>query len=143
MKIRDFESNDALDVVEILKLNNQYSSLVEEPAAMKRVSECRAAVYLVAVEHGKIVGVVKGVYDGSRALIHQISVHPKYQKRGVGSALVQEIACRFRKMGAPSVSVNASIRSEGFFEKAGFKVLPEVVFMLAFSINELIEKESS
>jgi len=143
MKIRNFKLDDAHDVVEILKINDQYSPLVEEPAVMKRVRECEAAVYLVAVEYGKIVGVVRGVYDGSRALIHQISVHPKYQKRGTGSALVREIAKRFKTMGAPTVAVTASIRSQGFFEKAGFKALPQVVFMLAYSIDEIIEKGGS
>jgi N-acetylglutamate synthase-like GNAT family acetyltransferase len=143
MKIRNFKLDDAHDVAEILKLNDQYSPLVEEPAAMKRVRECEAAVYLVAVEYSKIVGVVRGVYDGSRALIHQISVHPKYQKRGTGSALVREIAKRFKAMGAPTVAVTASIRSQGFFEKVGFKALPQVVFMLAYSIDEIIEKGGS
>ena len=59
MKVRDFKLDDTDDVVEILKLNDQYSPLVEGPEAVKRVSECRAAVYLVAVSYGKVVGVVK------------------------------------------------------------------------------------
>jgi N-acetylglutamate synthase-like GNAT family acetyltransferase len=140
MKIREFKIDDAHDVEEILKLNDQYSPLVEGREAMKRVTECKAAVYLVALKYGKVVGVVRGVYDGSRALVHQISIHPKHQKSGIGSALVREIATRFKAMGAPTVSVTASTRSQGFFEKAGFKVLPQVIFMLAYSIDELIEK---
>lgn len=140
MKIREFKIDDAHDVEEILKLNDQYSPLVEGPEAMKRVTECKAAVYLVALKYGKVVGVVRGVYDGSRALIHQISIHPKHQKSGIGSALVREIAARFKAMGAPTVSVTASTRSQGFFEKAGFKVLPQVIFMVAYSIDELVEK---
>jgi N-acetylglutamate synthase-like GNAT family acetyltransferase len=143
MKVRDFRLDDAHDIAEILKLNDQYSPLVEGPEAMKRVSECKAAVYLVAVKYGKVVGVVKGVYDGSRALIHQMSVHPKYQKSGIGLALLREIARRFKAMGAPSVSVTASTRSEGFFKKAGFKALPHVIFMLSLSIAELIDKGGS
>ena len=142
MKIRDFKLDDANNVVEILKLNNQYSPLVEGLEAMRRVSECKAAVYLVAIKYGKVAGVIRGVYDGSRALIHQISVHPKHQKHGIGSALVREIARRFKAMGAPTVSATASTKSEGFFEKAGFKTLPQVVFMLAYSIDELIEKSA-
>jgi hypothetical protein len=46
-------------------------------------------------------------------------------------------------MGAPTVAVTASIRSQGFFEKVGFKALPQVVFMLAYSIDEIIEKGGS
>jgi ribosomal protein S18 acetylase RimI-like enzyme len=96
MKVRGFKLDDAHDVLEILNLNDQYSPLVEGPEAMRRVSECKSAVYLVATEHGKIVGVVKGVYDESGAIIHQVSVHPKYQRRGIGSTLVREMASRFK-----------------------------------------------
>lgn len=139
MKIRDFKIKDANEIVEILKLNNQYLSLLEGPEAMKRVSECKSAVYLVAEIEGKIVGVIKGIYDGSRALIHQISVHPKYQKSGIGSALVREIARKFKKMGAPSVAVTASLRSRDFFRKLGFEELSYAVFMVAYSIDEVIK----
>ena len=51
----------------------------------------------MAEKEGKVVGVIKGIYDGSRALIHQISVHADYQKWGIGSALVREIARRFKE----------------------------------------------
>ncbi|MDI6905295.1 MAG: GNAT family N-acetyltransferase [Candidatus Bathyarchaeia archaeon] len=123
-----------------MKLNDQYLPLLEGPEAMKRVSECEAAVYLVAEEDCEVVGVIKGIYDGSRTLIHQISVHPKYQKHGVGSALVQEIARRFKEMGAPSVAVTASTKSKGFFEKSGFRELTHAVFMVADSVDEVVEK---
>jgi len=140
MKIRDFNVKDINEVVQILKLNNQYSRLLEGPEAMKRVSECETAVYLVAEKESKVVGVIKGIYDGSRALIHQISVHPEYQKQGIGRALVQEIARRFKERGAPSVAVTASTQSKEFFEKLGFKELTYAVFMVADSIDEVIEK---
>ena len=139
MKIREFKINDANEVIEILRLNDQYSPLLEGPEAMKRVSECESAVYLVAETEGKVVGVVKGIYDGSRALIHQISVHPKYQKSGIGSALVREIAREFKKMGVPSVAVTASSRSKDFFGNLGFEELPYAVFMVAYSIDEVIK----
>jgi len=139
MKIRDFKIKDADDVIKILRLNDQYSPFLEGPEAMKRVSECESAVYLVAEIEGKIIGVIKGVYDGSRALIHQISVHPKYQKSGIGSALVRETARKFKEMGAPSVAVTASSRSRDFFGKLGFEELSYAVFMVAYSIDEVIK----
>ena len=85
---------------------------------MKRVSECKAAVYLVAIKHGKVMGVVRGVYDGSRALIHQISVHPKHQKHGVGSALVREIANRFKAMVCANGFGDCKHEERGLFRKS-------------------------
>jgi N-acetylglutamate synthase-like GNAT family acetyltransferase len=140
MRIRKFRVEDIPQLVEILKLNDQYKNpSIEGPEAMKRVSKCKAAVYLVAEEGGKVVGLVRGIYDGSRALIHQISVHPSYQKRGIGSALVREIAREFKRRGAPTLAVTASERSEKFFKKLGFKTHSHVRWMLASSIDEVIQ----
>jgi len=122
MLIRDFELGDAYEVVEILKLNDQYGfPKVDGPEAMARVKSCDAAVFLAREVDGKIVGVVRGTYDGSRAIIHQLSVHPKYKRQGVGTALVKEIVKRFRKKGAPSVSATIIEESLAFWQKAGFR----------------------
>lgn len=120
--IRNFELKDTAQVVEILKLNSQYGfSAVDGPEAMKRVKACSAAVFLVCEIDDKVAGVVRGNYDGSRAIIHQLSVHPKYQKRGVGTALVKEIVKRFLERGAPTVSATALEESLGFWQKIGFR----------------------
>lgn len=122
MRIRDFKLDDAAEVVEILKLNNQYAfPAVDGPEAMKRVRACSAAVFLVCEIKGKVVGVIRGNYDGSRAIIHQLSVHPKYPRRGVGTALVKEIIKRFKERGAPTVSATILDESLGFWQKLGFR----------------------
>lgn len=109
--IRDFELKDADDVVQILKMNNQYGfPEVDGPEAMRRVRACPAAVFLVCEVKSKVVGVVRGNYDGSRAMIHQLSVHPAYQRRDIGTALVKEIVKRFQQNGVPTVS--ATVKEE-------------------------------
>jgi len=120
--IRNFELADTDNIVEILRLNDQYTfPEVDGPEAMKRVKACSAAQFLVCEMKGKVVGVVRGNYDGSRAMIHQLSVHPAYQGQRVGTTLVEEIVKRFRQMGAPTVSVTVTERSMPFWEKIGFK----------------------
>jgi len=122
MLIRDFQLTDRDEIVEILKLNNQYSfPEVDGPEAMKRVKACSAAVFLVCEIDGRVVGVVRGNYDGSRAMVHQLSVHPAYQKQGIGTVLVKEIVKRFRQMGAPTVSATVTEESLPFWQKVGFR----------------------
>jgi len=119
--IRDFQFADMDEIVEILKLNDQYGfPEVDGPEAMKRVKTCGTAVFLVCETDGKVVGVVRGNYDGSRAIIHQLSVHLAYQKRGIGTALVKEIVKRFEQMGAPTVSATITEESLSFWQKVGF-----------------------
>jgi N-acetylglutamate synthase-like GNAT family acetyltransferase len=120
--IRDFQLPDIDEIVEILKLNNQYGfPEVDGPEAMKRVKMCSAAVFLVCEIDGKVVGVVRGNYDGSRAIVHQLSVHPTYQRRGIGTALVKEIVERFQQLGASTVSATVIEKSLPFWQKVGFK----------------------
>jgi len=122
MLIRDFKVNDINDMVEILKLNNQYEiPEVDGPDAMKRVKECSAAIFLVAEANGKVVGCIRGVYDGSRGLIHLLSIHPKYQKHDIGTKLVEKIIERFEKRGAPTVSATVTEESFEFWQKVGFR----------------------
>jgi len=122
MLIRDFDSVDIKEIVEILKSNNQYGfPEVDGPEAMKRVKACSAAVFLVCEMEGKIVGVIRGTYDGSRAIIHQISVHPAHQRKDVGTALVNEIVKRLKQMGAPTISATVTDQSLPFWQRVGFK----------------------
>ena len=139
MRIRKFKVRDIENLIEILKLNNQYGSPeVDGPDAMKRIRLCEAAVFLVCEINGKAVGLIRGIYDGSRALIHQLSVHPKYQGRGIGRALVKEIAKEFKRKGAPSVSATITERSLGFWERVGFEKVP-VFLVLAYPIEKVLE----
>ena len=119
---RDFQLTDRDEIVEILKLNNQYGfPKVDGPEAMKRVKACSVAVFLVCEIDGRVVGVVRGNHDGSRAIVHQLSVHPAYQRRGLGAALVREIVKKFQQMGAPTVSATVTERSLPFWQKVGFR----------------------
>ena len=122
MLIRDFRLSDIDEIVEILKLNDQYAfPEVDGPEAMKRVKACIATVFLVCEMDDKIVGVVRGNYDGSRAIIHQISVHPTYQRQGIGTTLVEQIVKRFQQMGAPTVSATVTKESFPFWQRVGFR----------------------
>ena len=137
MRIRKFEASDVEDLIEILRLNNQYGCPeVDGTDAMKKIQLCAAAVFLVCVINGKAVGLVRGVYDGSRALIHQLSVHPKHQGKGIGKSLVKEIAKEFSKRGAPSVSATVNEKSVGFWKKVGFERVP-VFLVLAYPIEKV------
>lgn len=139
MQIRKFEVSDIEDIIEILRLNNQYGCPeVDGPNAMKRIRMCKAAVFLVYEINSKAVGLIRGIYDGSRALIHQLSVHPKYQGRGVGKALVKAITKEFRKRGAPSVSATVTERSLEFWKRVGFKRIPAFL-VLAYPIEKVLE----
>lgn len=131
--IRPFTETDTARLVAILQHNEQYHyPEIEGPAAMRRVAACEAAVFLVAEVAGHPQGFIRAVYDGSRALIHLLSVHPDFQHEGIGQALVRAVEAELQRRGAPSVSVTATERSAQFWEKQGFLPVPVSLMLKVF-----------
>ncbi len=89
--------------------------------AMNRVRKCRCAVFLVCETEGKIVGLIRGNCDGSRAMSHQLSVHPNCQRRGIRRRLAEEILLRFKEMGVLQPPRRSLKRVWVFGKKAGFR----------------------
>ena len=137
MEIRQFRPQDLEALVDILKANQQYGHPeIDGPEAMLRVHECVAAEFLVAKTGDKIVGMIRGTYDGSRAIIYLASVHPDHQRQGIGRSLVIEIARRFKERGARSISVIVP-GDAGFWKKMKFRQTTRV--MQAFPIDAVLE----
>jgi ribosomal protein S18 acetylase RimI-like enzyme len=135
MQTRDFQPSDTEALVDLLKANQQYGHPdIDGPEAMLRVCQCQAAVFLVAEEEGRLVGVIRGTFDGSRAVIYLASVHPAYQRTGIGRALVGEIARRFRDRGAASIAVIVP-GDAGFWKAMHFRQTTRV--MQAYPIEEI------
>jgi GNAT superfamily N-acetyltransferase len=133
IRVRFYNPSDAEQLVEILKLNGQYDyPHVEDPEAMNRVAACDAAVALVAEVDSRVVGYAKAVYDGSRALIHLLSVHPEYQGTGVGSDLVSAVEQELKERGAPTTAVTVTEDSEGYWLKKGYKRMPIFLMLKIF-----------
>jgi ribosomal protein S18 acetylase RimI-like enzyme len=134
-KIRAFEPDDIDALVSILKANQQYGHPdIDGPQAMLRVHACQAAEFLVAERDGKVVGMIRGAYDGSRAIIYLASVHPDHQRRGIGRALVIAIARRFKERGAESIAVIVP-GEVAFWKKLNFRQTTRV--MHAYPIDQV------
>ena len=137
MRIRDFRLEDADSLVELLKANQQYNHPdIDGPEAMARVCECQAAEFLVAEDEGQVIGMIRGTYDGSRAVIYLASVHPNHQRQGIGRALVRDISRRFLERGAASIAVIVP-GDAGFWRKMNFRQTTRV--MQAFPLDEVLK----
>jgi ribosomal protein S18 acetylase RimI-like enzyme len=137
VQIRDFRSDDTEDLIGILKANQQYGHPdIDGPEAMLRVRDCQAAEFLVAEAGGQVVGMIRGTYDGSRAVIYLASVHPDRQRQGIGRALVYEITRRFQGRGAGSIAVIVP-GDAAFWKKMGFRQTTRV--MQAFPLEQVLQ----
>jgi ribosomal protein S18 acetylase RimI-like enzyme len=129
MKIRKFQESDIDCLISILISNGQYTyPEIEGAESMKRVVNCNAAVFLVATIDDNPCGFIKAVYDGSRALIHLLSVHPNFKGQSIGTALVSAVKNELREKGANTFSVTVTDSSIDFWKKQGFHKIP--VFLM-------------
>lgn len=137
MQIRDFRLEDADSLVELLKANQQYNHPdIDGPVAMARVCECQAAEFLVAEDKDQVIGMIRGTYDGSRAIIYLASVHPNHQRLGIGRALVKDVSRRFKERGAVSIAVIVP-GDAGFWRKMNFRKTTRV--MQAYPLDQVLE----
>jgi len=81
-------------------------------------------LFLVAKDAaGVAVGTVMGGWDGRRAYVYHLAVLPERQRQGVGSALMDEVEERFRRLGALKAKTQILVdngASRAFFSARGY-----------------------
>lgn len=147
MKIRPATEEDINAVIRITKANGHFwTPEVDGTEALTRILEWDNNLFLVYDDAG-VQGFVLGTWDGARAYIHKISVHPDVKGKGIGTLLVTHAIEFFGNLGAPTVAVAAADgtrdeeeNSTGFWEKVGFEPIPARL-MIHFDVQKVIENE--
>lgn len=83
---------------------------------------------IVAVENNQSVGMGRLIGDGMYFLIVDVVVHPVFQKYGIGTNIMNMLLKYVEKKtptgGRSSVQLVAEKGKEPFYEKLGFKTIP-------------------
>lgn len=146
IRIRQARDSDAPRMVKIMKANNHYyTPAVDGVRAIRRQLTLAHNVILVAETGKEVVGFVLGTWDGARAFLFKMSVHPGFQRQGIGTMLLREAARVYRVMGAVTIGLSAADGTGGesnnavrFWEKLGFEQIPARL-MIHFDIGKLLE----
>ena len=139
INIREAETEDFNKLEEILIQNNMLSSPeIDGIKAMVRIKKLSGRYFLVAEFDSLVIGFIRGCYDGSRALLHQMAVDKKYQKRGIGKLMIYELASRFKSDGAKSIAVTSTEKSKTYYSSLGFSDMP-ITLMVCFDIGDAIK----
>jgi ribosomal protein S18 acetylase RimI-like enzyme len=82
-------------------------------------------LFFIAAKGRTIVGTIMAGYDGHRGWIYRVAVSPRYQRQGIGSALVRHAEQALVARGAPKINLQireTNQRVVGFYERLGFVV---------------------
>ncbi|MDP3057927.1 MAG: GNAT family N-acetyltransferase [bacterium] len=129
--IREFSTEDYAKVYDVWAASGLAMRVSDSLPELKKVLDRDPELFLVAECAGVIAGAVLGAYDGRRGWIYHLGVHPTYQRRGVGKALMTELLARYTTIGVNKV--NLMITAENlkvceFYKSLGF-ILHDYVVM--------------
>lgn len=82
--------------------------------------------FALALMNGDIVGMGRAISDGvSDAYIQDVTVEKRFRNRGIGLQLVRKIVKRLEQDRLGWIGLIAGRGSSPFYEKIGFKIMPE------------------
>jgi len=90
------------------------------------------SLFLVAELGGRVIGTALGAWDGRRAFLNRVAVHPQYQRRRVGKRLLEEVEARLVALGADRIGLLTGAERPqacAFYESLGYEVIEGVTYL--------------
>src|SRR5262249_31709071 len=123
--IREFTPADADAVVALWQrcgLTRPWNDPYKDIARKLRDSQ---EMFLVGEGNGHIVAATMVGYDGHRGWIYYLGVDPKFQRDGLGRAIMDEAERRLRALGCPKINLQVRTTNSGvieFYRRLGFEL---------------------
>ena len=78
--------------------------------------------YFAVRDTGSVIGFVNVAWDGdAHAFVLDVTVHPEYQRRGIGTGLLREAAQAAAERGCEWLHVDFEAELEPFYRTAGYR----------------------
>ena len=82
---------------------------------------------LAAYEDEVLIGIIRAVGDGHSILfIQDILVYPEYQRRGVGTALIQALLDQFPHVYQIELATDSTEKTISFYKSLGFRPMHDI-----------------
>jgi GNAT superfamily N-acetyltransferase len=105
MEFRRARPDEAKSILRFWKDSGASMSTTDEPGYIRRVTENPAAMFVLALLDGKIVGSLLGTFDGWRGNMYRLVVHPEHRRQGIGRELVRRVEQVFLEWGVRRTTV--------------------------------------
>lgn len=103
-----------------------WTSYTERPDMLQAAFRGSLAV-LGAFEDNRLVGLLRAVGDGASILyVQDILVHPGFQRRGIGSALLHTILQRYPTVHQTVLMTDNTPKTAAFYKACGFASAAEL-----------------
>lgn len=125
MEIRTYRKYCEEDILR-LYASVGWTAYTEQPEALRRGFE-GSLLTLAAYEGTELLGLIRVVGDGQTIVfVQDILVFPKYQRRGVGSALLRAVLKRYENVRQIELATDDTPKTKAFYRSMGFRELSEI-----------------
>jgi ribosomal protein S18 acetylase RimI-like enzyme len=123
--VRPFAAGDEASIVELWQACDLVVPWNDPWRDIRRKTEVRPDLFLVATLDGAVVGSVMAGYEGHRGWINYLAVDPAHQARGIGRTLMEAAERLLAAEGCPKINLqvrssNASVIA--FYKHLGYRV---------------------
>ena len=113
---------------EVLDLYTQvgWTAYTENMLALEQGYK-KSLLILAAYENDELLGIVRAVGDGfTIILVQDILVYPKYQRHGIGTALLKAVLDKYSDVRQPQLVTDNTPKTVAFYKSLGFLNFSEI-----------------
>lgn len=125
MEIREYQPYNEQEIVP-LYTSVGWTAYTDAPDILRQGFE-HSLLTLAAYEIGQLVGLIRTVGDGyTIVFVQNILVFPEYQRRGIGTALLQAVLDRFSYVRQMELATDDTPKTIAFYKSLGFSPMSEI-----------------
>ena len=103
-----------------------WTAYTDHPEQLRKGFE-NSMLTLAAYEDEQLLGIIRTVGDGHTIVfVQDILVFPEYQRKGIGSALLQAILDRYSHVRQIELATDNTPKTIAFYKSMGFREMSEI-----------------
>jgi len=144
MDIEKFSMDYYNDVIKLWRKAGISVGSSDTVKEVKTMLNRNPELFLIGKLNNHVITVVMGAFDGRRGYVHHLAVDPKYQKKGYGKILMDELMKIFRQMGVHKVHLfieKYNKETVDFYLKLGWEIRDDLIMMSFVPNKNLYQRE--
>ena len=125
MEIKEYIEYNEKEILDLYAAVG-WAAYTADPKALKEGYK-KSLLVLAAYENEELQGIIRVVGDNTTIVfVQDIVVYPQHQRKGVGSALLNEVLERFKNVRQIELVTDNTERTIAFYKSVGFREFSEI-----------------
>ena len=125
MEIKEYNAYNEEEILSLYK-SVGWTAYTEQPDVLRQGFE-NSMLILAAYDAEKLLGIIRAVGDGATIVfVQDILVFPEYQRRGVGTTLLQAVLNRYDNVRQIELATDNTEKTVAFYKSMGFTEMSEI-----------------